>query len=200
MKAEKPESKSSGFVKVPGLGFLTRIESGREVCLAHASDLLRAARAIQEQDLPHIAYHLATLALEEIGKTELIGLEEIGRTREETPSWAAKHALDHTKKIFGACFGALFGQEVMDRRFFDDLRLMATSIHETRVRGLYVDLSTSTFRLSRDGPNVCSWPRLCENSVIANLRRSKSHQRSRGVVVSISFPTCLPIWAQFYYG
>ncbi|MGH6635876.1 MAG: AbiV family abortive infection protein [Gammaproteobacteria bacterium] len=106
MKAKESESDGDGLAKVPRPGFFTRIESGREGCLAHASDLLRGARAIQEQDLPNIAYHLVTLALEEIGTAKLIGLEAMGRTREETPSWTAKHALDHTKKIFWSFFGA----------------------------------------------------------------------------------------------
>ena len=49
--------------------FPQNIINTREECLRHADDLLRAAkRVFSEEELPHIAYHLATLALEEIGR------------------------------------------------------------------------------------------------------------------------------------
>jgi AbiV family abortive infection protein len=40
-------------------------------CVDHARDLLDAAKILHAADKPHIAYHLATLALEEMGRREL---------------------------------------------------------------------------------------------------------------------------------
>ena len=47
-----------------------------QACIDHARALLESARAVQAAKHPDIAYHLATLALEEIGRRELIGDEQ----------------------------------------------------------------------------------------------------------------------------
>jgi len=52
-----------------------------DTCQSHASDLLNAARRIlEDENLPNIAYHLAALALEEIGKCALIGMSHTSKT------------------------------------------------------------------------------------------------------------------------
>jgi AbiV family abortive infection protein len=49
-----------------------------QACLANARDSLLAARRVLEgQRLPKICFHLAALALEEIGKAALLGARHI---------------------------------------------------------------------------------------------------------------------------
>jgi hypothetical protein len=38
-----------------------------EACRCHAQDLFDGAKLLREKSLPNLAYHLATLALEELG-------------------------------------------------------------------------------------------------------------------------------------
>jgi AbiV family abortive infection protein len=42
----------------------------RLACLTHAKDLIEIAR-VNKDNAPHIAYHLAVLALEEVGKSTM---------------------------------------------------------------------------------------------------------------------------------
>jgi hypothetical protein len=45
------------------------------ICTEHAQDLIDAAWAVLAEGKPNIAYHLATVALEKIGRHELLTLE-----------------------------------------------------------------------------------------------------------------------------
>jgi hypothetical protein len=44
-------------------------------CVVHARDLVEAAKAVEAGGRSNIAYHLATLALEELGKRELYRIQ-----------------------------------------------------------------------------------------------------------------------------
>ena len=72
--------------------------------LDHAHDLLRGAQKLLAEGLPHLAFHLATLALEETGKAELIVIGHLAGMREDA-TWPIKHANDHIKKLFWAIWG-----------------------------------------------------------------------------------------------
>ena len=72
-----------------------------DACLSHASDLVRAAKGVlNEERLPNIAYHLAALALEEIGKADLIAMQHGYYFGDRAISWPLRHAEDHVKKLF----------------------------------------------------------------------------------------------------
>jgi AbiV family abortive infection protein len=47
---------------------LVRFNAFRKLCLQNAEDNLSAAKVTAEQKINHVAYHLAVLSLEEIGK------------------------------------------------------------------------------------------------------------------------------------
>ena len=49
--------------------------------MAHAGALLGFARAVQVANRPNTAYRLAALALEEIGRRELIAVESLAAQR-----------------------------------------------------------------------------------------------------------------------
>jgi hypothetical protein len=81
--------------------------AAQQACIDHARDLLSSARAVQAVGHHNIAYHLA-LALEELGRRELIGVESISRLAMIPPAWPAKHTQDHVKKLFWCFFGGGF--------------------------------------------------------------------------------------------
>lgn len=56
-------------------------------CVVHARDLVEAAKAVQSTGRSNIAYHLATLALEEMGKRELYGIQAAATAVGEPPKW-----------------------------------------------------------------------------------------------------------------
>ena len=104
----------------------------RDACLKHARHLLVCAQRI-ENDSPHLAYHLATLTLEEIGKSFLVrGLTFTGD--EERSAGIDKHLV----KLFWALYAPLFYERI-ERRQVEEARDFALRIHRTRLAGLYVD-------------------------------------------------------------
>jgi AbiV family abortive infection protein len=114
-----------------------------EACRNHAQDLYGAAALLKEQGLPNVAYHLATLALEELGKAQLIGMRSMSK-RDDADAWYDKQLEDHVKKLFWALWGRLFGRRP-DRKEIDSLRGLATIIHGNRLRGLYVSTDAAQF-------------------------------------------------------
>ena len=113
-----------------------------QACIDHARDLLEAAKLVQSSGRPNIAYHLATLALEEVGRRELIGLETIANaTSDVPPSWPEKHAHNHVRKLFWAFFGGMFRSAKITMETFEENKGFARQIHDRRLEGLYVDTS-----------------------------------------------------------
>lgn len=75
----------------------------RDACHKHARDLITAARRVLGDDaaFPNVAYHLAILALEEIGKAGLIIARAMADGSKDT-SWITKRLDDHTLKLMWA--------------------------------------------------------------------------------------------------
>ena len=71
-----------------------------KACIDHARALLDSARAVQAAGHPNVAYHLAALALEEIGRRDLIGVQSLASRQLDPQAWAVKHTQDHIKKLF----------------------------------------------------------------------------------------------------
>ena len=110
-------------------------------CVAHARDLVDAAKTVQNIGRSNIAYHLATLALEEMGKRELYGIQAAATAVGEPPKWQIRATDDHKTKLFW-CFYA-FGQipDIVDQQQFFEMRATAADIHANRIAGLYVENS-----------------------------------------------------------
>jgi AbiV family abortive infection protein len=116
----------------------------RQRCIDHAADLLRAATStLRTEHLPHVAYHLATVALEELGKAALIGMGQAGRRDGEEDGCARKRLEDHVGKLFIALWGPTFGAEVITKNQVESFQGLARRIHETRLQGLYVDADSN---------------------------------------------------------
>lgn len=128
-----------------------------QACIDHANDLLDAAKLLQASGKANIAYHLAALSLEELGRRQLIAFQAIANATSAVPAaWPLKHAQDHIQKMFWAFFDAMFRTQKITKESFDDIRSFAKHIHSRRIAGLYVD--------TRDGLNVPSDAILPEES------------------------------------
>ncbi len=110
-----------------------------QACIDHARALLNSARAVQEAGHPNIAYHLATLSLEELGRRELLAVQTVAATKDVAPAWMQKHTQDHIKKLFWCFFGGGFLSEKWTKERLEGMQGLAKSIHAKRLTGLYVD-------------------------------------------------------------
>jgi len=61
------------------ISFDEKIVAAMAACVTHARDLLSSARAVQAAGRSNIAYHLAALALEELGRRELLGVQSVAK-------------------------------------------------------------------------------------------------------------------------
>jgi AbiV family abortive infection protein len=115
------------------------IERSRAACIDNAESLLSVAKQIVEPERAHIAYHLGTLALEEIGKSSMIFMSAL---RSVPPDDGRKTPLDwiddHARKLFWALWSPRFDQELPWEGIQKAMDL-AKHIHETRLQSLYVD-------------------------------------------------------------
>ena len=90
-----------------------KVQNLIEACLSHAQDLLNAAKKVlNDERLPNIAYHLAALALEEIGKSTLIGMSHVTKRKDHLSTWSEKHLEDHVRKLYWALWGPSFGRDL----------------------------------------------------------------------------------------
>jgi AbiV family abortive infection protein len=115
----------------------------RQHCLDHARDLIAAAeRVFANDEYANIAYHLAILALEEIGKAGMIGARAVIGARRDS-GWMEKRFDDHVWKLMWAVWSAGLSSDRIDPKDFEDARRFAASTHRRRLAGLYVDVSGS---------------------------------------------------------
>ncbi|MFC1625867.1 AbiV family abortive infection protein [Patescibacteria group bacterium] len=119
-------------------------EKIRDLCLDNASDLVKGAKKMRVSKLHHIQHHLAVLALEEIGKAELLGMElAAGINKRQSPIGSNIYE-NHVKKLFWALWGPSFAKNVITREQIDEFRGLATSLHANRLISLYVDPDDNT--------------------------------------------------------
>jgi AbiV family abortive infection protein len=124
------------------------VQAASDACISNAEDLVKGAELLLGVSLSNIAYHLAVAALEEIGKSEIIGIMHYSRIRRGDVS--ERHLDDHVRKLFWALWGPSFGQQVISRPQLEFYRGLATEIHETRMQGLYVEPGESALVHPRD--------------------------------------------------
>jgi AbiV family abortive infection protein len=113
-------------------------------CLNNARKLLEGAQTLRDKNLHNLAFHLATLVLEEIGKSRLVGIRYLAELKDEG-AWAGKHASDHVKKLFWAIWGPTIGRDLITKDQMDTFFGLAKHLHETRIRGLYSSADPGDF-------------------------------------------------------
>jgi AbiV family abortive infection protein len=106
-----------------------RLMAAMSACVVHARNLLESAKLVQAADRSNVAYHLATLSLEELGKRELYAIQHAAKTVGEPPSWQGKATQDHVKKLFW-CFYCMRGaKQAADQSEFIKMREAAADVH-----------------------------------------------------------------------
>lgn len=116
-------------------------------CVVHARDLVESAKLVMESGRLNIAYHLATLALEEMGRRELFQIQEMANRFGEAPPWHTKATQDHVKKLFWCLYSIGGLAEMVDQNLFFEKREAAADIHANRLNGLYVESTESSLNI-----------------------------------------------------
>lgn len=137
-RAEKSQDSDQKLIEFP-----KELKKSISYCVSHAKDLLEAA--IRESEFaPNIAFHLATLSLEEIGKAELLMISFASKLEKREDNYAERKMDDHVRKIFHAIWGPYFSENSITKEQVHKLEGMATNLHTNRMRGLYVDVSADS--------------------------------------------------------
>src|SRR6202021_2834328 len=118
-----------------------KIEPILEACLANAECLIESAKAVRSvPGCNHIAFNLAVLALEEIGKSILLFQESLEVKHLRQNGEEAKRPLewidDHERKLFWAIW---FGNDSLDWRTIGESMEAASHLHFPPLAVLYFD-------------------------------------------------------------
>jgi len=124
------------FFKDKSKSFFT--QNIRANCISSADDFIKSAKKIQKSDLPHIQYHLSALALEEIGKAELVIMQHVVDDQSAT-NFESSSMDDHVRKLFWAFWGPNFGKHLMTEQELDSYKGLAQTVHWTRLNSLYTN-------------------------------------------------------------
>jgi AbiV family abortive infection protein len=117
-----------------------------DACIKNAADLLAAAELCHGNDMPAgVVYHLAILALEEIGKSEIVRVIHVAEEHDKDPSSYEKHTTDHVKKLFWAIWGPGWSSEGYAPGHFTEMRGLAAQLHAKRMKALYVSPTPEEF-------------------------------------------------------
>jgi len=145
----KPILQSSSAHPVQSKGDQSAVPA-LQACIDHARDLIDSAATLHNAGKSNIAYHLATLALEEIGRRELLALQSVSSKELIPPAWPLKHTQNHAQKLFWAFFGAAFAQQTLTKESLEDMQGLARFIHARRLAGLYVENDDDGLSIPRD--------------------------------------------------
>lgn len=118
-----------------------QIQIAIDACHAASDRFIDAAKAVMKPGSYHIAYHLAALALEEIGKASMLLIDSLpARLRDpknegrDLADWID----DHERKLFWALWLPVFHRNA-DWRTIPSTTQLAHEIHQTRLGTLYID-------------------------------------------------------------
>jgi len=129
-----------------------KTQKAMNACLSHAQDLLTAAKRMlqNEERFPNIAFHLGVLAMEEIGKAGLFAIYYMAKKLGPSSVVREEHLGDHVRKLFWAIWGPSIGREIINQKQIETSQNLAKRIHETRLRGLYVDIYNDILILPKE--------------------------------------------------
>jgi AbiV family abortive infection protein len=112
----------------------------RAACLGNAEAILSIAEREIGKGGDHVCFHLALLALEEIGKSILATINYATATAQKGDENLVGAMDDHIKKIFWALWGGmLLRDEEFSKESIEENQHLATSLHERRLASLYTD-------------------------------------------------------------
>ena len=114
----------------------------RKSCLDNAQSLLDAAKKLTGPNERHISYFLAELALEEVGKLEMAGMQAAIAPKLPIDQQVRLDVEDHERKLFWALWGpSIGGKELITKAQIDSFLGLAKTIYKKRLSSLYVDIN-----------------------------------------------------------
>ncbi|MCK6418358.1 MAG: AbiV family abortive infection protein [Alphaproteobacteria bacterium] len=138
-------------------------------CLNHAKSLLDSATVVKHSGHSNIAYHLAALALEEIGRMELLNIKQMAHKQNLEKDWIWDAEKNHVKKLLSCLFSLEMLSNDMTPEKFKFLQGLSLEIHQKRLAGLYVGQSEDGLKI----PSEQITTEEAENLIsLANLRIS----------------------------
>ena len=117
-----------------------RLLKQRLLCCDHAKDLIESAERVLSGDrpIPNISFHLVLLALEEIGKAELLTAREVSIGNRNV-NWIDKRLDDHAFKLLWGLWSPGFSaSREVDPEKFRQLGEFSKRAHQQRLAALYV--------------------------------------------------------------
>lgn len=139
----------------------------------HAEDLIAAARLLEPQH-HNLAFHFATLALEEVGRASLIAMNEIAEYRQKGEGHR-RQADDHEAKLFWALWGPSFGSERLTGEQIQAFRDLAKTVNRIRQQGLYYEPGSGSPRQAVEARMTASIIDLAESRL--KLARASGWRR-----------------------
>jgi len=113
-------------------------------CLDNAEALLDSGKDCRAKNRNHIAFHLAVMALEEVGKASMVLKETVyAHIIEDEDSGESKLSddlADHRKKLFWAMLIPGFDGGIISPEDFTRLKEVANDIHLRRITSLYTNI------------------------------------------------------------
>ena len=142
------------------------VQKLRNLCLENAEDLVKSARQLNGKNVAHVQYHLAALALEEIGKSSLIEMQFFANQRVGDDNLEVGSLESHVKKLFWAFWGPSFGNQRITKQQIDDF------LQFSEVMGLTPVIAT---RFNREGWLFLNPKQLEDSGVnwVVNLKKAK---------------------------
>ncbi|MGD1003574.1 MAG: AbiV family abortive infection protein [Minisyncoccia bacterium] len=113
----------------------------RDNCLANAEGLLSAAERELDKGVDNVCFHLALLALEEIGKAIMVSMSLVVSMGDKELGNFGEAFGDHEKKLFWALWAASTKGSGMTKEEIEKARDMSKTLHERRLIYLYTDPS-----------------------------------------------------------
>jgi AbiV family abortive infection protein len=113
-------------------------------CLDNAEGFLDSAKDCRAKKRNHVAFHLAVLALEEIGKASMILAKtvypRVVNDEDTDESKLSDSVVDHRKKLFWAMLTPSFSGGMLSPEDFNRLKEIANDIHFRRTASLYTNV------------------------------------------------------------
>ena len=111
----------------------------RNACLANAEELLNSAKLLKGKNNAHIRYHLAVLAMEEVGKSGIFLAAYFSSTFGKDNTEITYSIDNHVKKLFSAIFSPFIEGKRLTKELFEENKRLAKDIHERRKESLYTN-------------------------------------------------------------
>ena len=111
----------------------------RDACLANAEKLLNSAKLLKGKNAAHIRYHLAVLAIEEVGKAGMFLADYVSSTLGKDNTEITYRIDDHKKNIFWAIYSPFIENKRLTKEDFEISKRLAKDIHERRKESLYTN-------------------------------------------------------------